>query len=340
MTYRSLLSGWTPTLTVVSGLLYVGCGAAPVNTGDDDAASGATGGAGGVGNGGASAVGGSGVGGATGGVGGATGGAGGATGGVGSGGTAGVITAGVTSSSGGTVAASLCGQPTGVATEKLIDDLEDGDNTVGNGLGDPVPPSRVGYWFTYNSNDSSCTPLSMGGNCPCKQSPPPDPQGLIPFPPAANPGNGSMFAAHTSGSACTTWGAGLGVDFNNCNTKSNPYNVSAYSGIGFSYKSNQPLRVLVGTQPNLPTSEGGSCGGTDCYNHHGKNFAAASAWTTVTISWAELQGTQQIGSPPADPQTYGEKRAFDPTKVLNLEFQVDASGGQNFDFWVDDVTFL
>jgi hypothetical protein len=242
-------------------------------------------------------------------------------------------------STGGTVAASLCGQASGMAADKLIDDLEDGDNTIGNGVGAPYPPARVGYWFTYNSNPTSCTPLMMSG-CPCMQAPPPDPLGLIPFPPAANPGNGSMFAAHTSGTGCTVWGAGLGVDFNNCSGKSNAYNVSAYTGVSFSYKSNQPIRVLVASVPNLPQSEGGQCPETDCHNHHGKNFAAATSWTTGQITWAELQGSAQIGTPAMNPQTYGATRPFDPAQVLNLGFQVDSAGGQSFDLWVDDVNFL
>lgn len=337
-----------PSLLVSAfgAVLFGACGPAPVDVEDDP--TGGSGGAGGSialgGAGGAVGNGGTGVGGAggaTGGSGGATGGTGtgGASGGVGGDGTAGVITAGVLNSTGGTMAASLCGTAVGAAGDKLIDDLEDGDNTIGNGMGAPVPPARVGYWFTYNSNPNTCTPLNMA-SCPCKQSPPPDPLGLIPFPPAANPGNGSMFAAHTSGTGCTVWGAGIGLDFNNCNTKSNAYDVSAYSGLSFQYKSTTPLRVLVGTVPNLPTSEGGQCGGSDCHNHHGKNFAAASAWTTGTITWAELSGSQQIGTPPANPQTYGEMRPFAPAQVINLEFQVDNQAGNNFDLWVDDVTFL
>jgi hypothetical protein len=331
-------------LSLCFGALFAACAASPPDPGDEEG-TGANGGAGGVGKGGSTASGGTGTGGTgTGGTTGGTstsGGTGATQGGSGGSdnGTAGVITAGVLNGTGGTVAPSLCGQATGSAADKLVDDLEDGDNTVGNGAGDPVPPTRVGYWFTYNSNPASCTPLTMGAECTCRQSPPPDPQGLIPFPPAGNPGNGSMFAAHTSGTGCTVWGAGLGLDFNNCNTKSNAYNVGAYTGISFQYKSNQPLRVLVGTTPNLPTAEGGTCS-SDCHNHHGKNFAAATSWTTGTITWSELSGTQQIGSPPADPQTYGEKRAFNPALVINLEFQVDNNGGASFDLWVDNVTFL
>ena len=193
------------------------------------------------------------------------------------------------------MAATLCGQAVGMAADTNIDDIEDGDNTIGNGMGQPMPPTRVGYWFTYNE--------TTDGSTTCKQTPPPDPSGLLPFPPEATPGNGSLFGAHTHGTGCTSkWGAGLGVDFNNCNMKSNPYDGSAYKGISFWYKSTTPIRVLVGTLPNLPTASGGTCA-SDCYNHHGKNFAASTGGTTATITWAELMGSQQIGSPPANPQT-------------------------------------
>jgi hypothetical protein len=341
MSARALLFRPSSAVTLLVAVLFGACGPEPVAVEDDPSGSNggaggaiATGGKGGIGTGGAAMGGAGGTTGATGGA------SGGASGGVGGDGTAGVVTAGVLNSTGGTRAASLCGTAVGTATDKLVDDLEDGDNTIGNGMGAPVPPARVGYWFTYNSNPNTCTPLNMAG-CPCKQSPPPDPLGLIPFPPSGNPGNDSMFAAHTSGTGCTTWGAGLGLDFNNCDAKSNPYDVSAYTGISFSYKSSQPIRVLVGTLPNLPTTEGGQCaGGTNCHNHHGKNFAAVAAWTTGTITWAELSGSQQIGTPPMNPQTYGEMRPFAPAQVLNLEFQVDMTGGANFDLWVDDVTFL
>jgi hypothetical protein len=196
-----------------------------------------------------------------------------------------------------------------------------------------MPPARIGYWFTYN--EKTDTPSSS-----CTQAPAPDPAGLLPFPPTAMPGNGSMYGAKTSGTGCTsTWGAGIGVDFNNCNMKSNAYDASAYTGISFWYKSKTPIRVLVGTKPNLPTAEGGACA-SDCYNHHGKNFAASTAGTTASITWAELSGTTQIGSPAADPQTYGTKRGFNPAQLLNLQVQVDQSGGASFEIWLDDLSFL
>ena len=240
-------------------------------------------------------------------------------------GTGGTISPGT----GGSSTSVSCGMAAGIASDKLVDDLEDGENTIGNGVGSPVPPSRIGYWFTYNEESASCD-----------QYPAPDPEGLLPFPPTAMPGNGSMFGAMTSGTGCTSvWGAGLGVDFNNCNGLSNAYDGSAYTGISFWYKSKTPIRVLVGTQPNLPTAEGGRCA-SDCYNHHGKNFAASTAGTMATITWAELGGSTQIGSPPADPQTYGEKRSFNAAQLLNLQVQVDQAGGGNFEIWLDDLSFL
>jgi hypothetical protein len=248
------------------------------------------------------------------------------TGGTASPGTGGTSSPGTGGSAGIT---NYCGMAAGVAADKLIDDLEDGDNTIGNGVGQPTPPARLGYWFTYNEESASCM-----------QSPAPDPEGLLPFPPSPMPGNGSMFGARTSGTGCTSiWGAGLGVDFNNCNLKSNAYDASAYTGISFWYKSKSPIRVLVGTKPNLPMADGGMCT-SECFNHHGKNFATSTAGTIATITWAELSGTAQIGSPPADPQTYGTKRGFNPAQLLNLQVQVDQAGGGNFEIWVDDLEFL
>ncbi|HEY3500273.1 MAG TPA: hypothetical protein VGK73_36530 [Polyangiaceae bacterium] len=230
---------------------------------------------------------------------------------------------------GGTTAV-LCGQAKGDASHLFLDDLEDGDNTLGNGQADPEPSVRLGYWFTYNEKTNSTS-------SPCNQAPPPDPQGLLPFPPTVNPGNGSMIGAHTSGTGCTAvWGAGIGVDFNNCNQMSNAYDASAYRGIQFWYKSTTPIRALVTSTPN--TAAGGCTG--ECDNHHGKNFAASPAGTSATITWAELSGTMQIGSPPADPQTFGTKRPFDPTKLLAFQVQVDQQGGASFDLWLDDLNFM
>jgi hypothetical protein len=244
-------------------------------------------------------------------------------------GAGGTGNAGSASTSGGT-AAVLCGQAKGAAADLLIDDLEDGDNTIGNGLNDPDPPVRVGYWFTYNEKTNNAAST-------CMQMPPPDPQGLLPFPPTPTPGNGSALGARTAGSSCTVvWGAGMGFDFNNCNKKSNVYDASAYQGIQFWYKSTQPIRALVAGYPN--TAAGGCT--ADCDNHHGKNFIASASGTTATITWAELSGTAQIGSPAADPQAYGTKRPFDPTKLLGFQVQVDQAGGASFEIWLDDLTFL
>jgi len=324
--------GSKSSLLALVAACFTGCASAPpALPGDYDTATGGTSATGAGGSGGASAGTTSGASGTTGGsaTGGTTGGATSGSSGTATGGGSG--TSGTTGS-GGTMAATLCGQAVGMATDTNIDDLEDGDNTIGNGMGQPMPPTRVGYWFTYNE--------TTDGSTTCKQTPAPDPSGLLPFPPEAMPGNGSMFGAHTHGTGCTSkWGAGLGVDFNNCNMKSNPYDGSAYKGISFWYKSTTPIRVLVGTLPNLPTASGGQCA-SDCYNHHGKNFAASTGGTTASITWAELMGSQQIGSPAANPQTYGAMRPFDPKQLLNIEIQVDQAGGSSFDFWVDTLLFL
>jgi hypothetical protein len=332
MRFQSFLSRSACSL-VLAGSALVACSAEPPEVPPEEIPRGGRGGSGNPGTGGSIAPGTGGtVSPGTGGT--ASPGTGGTTS-PGTGGTTSPGTGGTTSpGSGGSAGVSVsCGMAAGVAADKLIDDLEDGDNTIGNGEGQPMPPARIGYWFTYN--EKTDTPGSS-----CTQSPAPDPAGLLPFPPTAMPGNGSMYGAKTSGTGCTsTWGAGIGVDFNNCNMKSNAYDASAYTGISFWYKSKTPIRVLVGTKPNLPSAEGGACA-SDCYNHHGKNFAASTAGTAATITWAELSGTTQIGSPAADPQTYGTKRGFNPAQLLNLQVQVDQSGGASFEIWLDDLSFL
>src|SRR5687767_11958163 len=75
-----------------------------------------------------------------------TGGTGSSAGNTSSGGTGGGSVAG-SANNGGTTSV-VCGQGKGAATDLVIDDLEDGDNTIGNGANDPNPPVRVGYWFT------------------------------------------------------------------------------------------------------------------------------------------------------------------------------------------------
>ncbi len=321
------------------GLGLAGCGGGTF-TADNRAAAG-TAGTAGAGDGGSSSSAGAGAGGLAGGTeagaggsGGSTGGgagkdasggtagelagAGGVAGGAGLGGVAGELALGGTAgdaplagSGGGGGAPMACGKSAGDEPYKFLDDLEDGDRVLGN---DASPQARAGLWFTGTSCDGAPGALT----------------------PSENPDNGSDFAAMLSGEGCGR--AWIGVDFNNCNGVRARYDVSAYAGVSFRYRSNEPIRVMVTTVGNLPTTEGGSCSGVDCYNHHGKNFAGASSWTAGQVTWAELRGDAPIGTPPSPPQTFGETRPFATGTVLTVEFQVETDGA--VELWVDDLRFL
>jgi len=237
------------------------------------------------------------------------------TGGTNTGGTSGTFPTGGTSGSAtGGAAGGSCGPTTATAGEALIDDLEDGENGIA------MP--RIGYWYTYNDGTT------------CAQMPAPDPSGASPFPPTMAAGNGT-YAAKTSGAACGTWGAGMGFDLANCNSKSGAYNAGVFNGLSFWYKSSTPIRVIVATMAIIPTTRGGTCTpggmGMECDNGHGLDLPASPAGTVATVSF----------TPGATPngltQVFGQMKAFDKTQIVNIQWQV--AQALAFDFTIDDVQF-
>jgi hypothetical protein len=228
------------------------------------------------------------------------------------GGTAGTFPTGGTSGTAPTGGAAgtgaPCGPTTATAGEALITNLETGTNAI------EMP--RVGYWYTYNDGTT------------CAQMPAPDPSGATPFPPAAGAGNG-MFAAKTTGSACGTWGAGMGFDLANCNSKSGAYDASVFNGITFWYKSTTPIRLIVGTLGIIPTTRGGTCVpggmGAECDNGHGMDLMAAPAGMTVMAPFTGLS------------QAFGQMIAFNKAQIVNIQWQV--AQALAFDFTIDDVSF-
>jgi hypothetical protein len=210
--------------------------------------------------------------------------------------------------SGGTAGTGTCGPTTATAGEALISNLETGTNAIEG--------PRVGYWYTYNDGTT------------CAQMPAPDPSGATPFPPTAAAGNG-MFAAKTSGAACGTWGAGMGFDLANCNSKSGPYNASVFNGISFWYKSTTALRVIVGTTGIIPTTRGGTCVpggmGMECDNGHGMDLMPNPTGAVIMVPFTGLS------------QSFGQMKAFDKTQIVNIQWQV--AQALAFDFTIDDVMF-
>jgi hypothetical protein len=163
--------------------------------------------------------------------------------------------------------------------------------------------------------------------------PAPDPSGATPFLPASGSGNG-MYAAHTSGGACATWGAGMGFDLANCMSKSGAYNASAFNGMSFWYKSTTALRVIIATTAVIPTTRGGTCVpggmGMECDNGHGLDLAASPAGMVTTVSFT-------AGATNGLTQAFGQMKAFDKSQIVNIQWQVPQ--GMAFDFTIDDVAF-
>src|SRR5688572_484629 len=81
-----------------------------------------------------------------------------------------------------------------IPEEDLIDDLEDGDGAIHEVGG------RIGSWYTFNDETMTGT-----------QTPVPDTDFLA----AEGGAGGSLYAARTTGSGFTEWGAGMGLDVNN-----------------------------------------------------------------------------------------------------------------------------
>jgi hypothetical protein len=199
-----------------------------------------------------------------------------------------------------------CGTLTILPTN-LIDDMAAGTASI-------LPHGgRIGSWYTYDDGTAgavqtpaafaTCTPaLIPGGYC------------------------GSTHAQHTSGSGFTTWGAGIGFDFNGKVIGSPmPYDVSAFTGIVFSARGTPAVRFMVTAPATIPVAQGGSCT-TKCSDSFGTSIALSSAWEQYAIPFSSLK---QIG--------WGTKVAFDLTTALSVLFQV--AQNQSFDFWITDVGF-
>jgi hypothetical protein len=237
----------------------------------------------------------------------------GATGKAGGTGTAGAATGGA-----GAPPVGGCTVAAGTLADALIDDLEDGDNTI-RPLG-----KRVGYWYTYNDGTTGAVQV-------------PAPTALFK---GTAPGytTSPLLAAVTSGPAFTKYGAGMGFDFNNTAMKSCPYDASAYSGIKFWAKANtgnmamMALTAMVKIPATTPTtSASGTCAAM-CEDHYALKPAPVltTTWTQYTITFANAATFGQ--------NNFGTAVPFDKTKLIAMQFQVAKDFA--FNFSVDDITFF
>ena len=328
--------------------------------GNSGGSGGNSGGSGGNNTGGTTAKGGSG--GNSGGSGGNSGGSGGnsgGTGGTGAGGTgAGGTGAGGTGGGTGGTSAGGSGGGTSTAPADMISDFED---SPGNATMDPNG-GRTGYWYVYFPGSDTGTAPKSG----------------MTISPALNNGkpvltakDGSNNALHFTGSGYGASSgdnyAGTGAAFhpNASSYKiSDPYDVSAYTGISFKVKAGsgtQPaLFFEVLTKENQPSTSGGSATNQkiDLYNTRGQILytpwtatAVSSSWQTITVPFGTLvprwvPDSTGCGTAPSTPKCQASPLV--PKDVLGIQIssyqdngfpKVSGATAGTFDIWVDDVQF-
>jgi hypothetical protein len=199
------------------------------------------------------------------------------------------------------------------APSDLIDNLEDGDDAIDETNG------RLGGWYTFHDDT------------PGTQIPP-----ETGFTPTTGGADGSAFAAGTSGSGFTEWGAGMGFDLNNPEAVGQTggrgaYDASPYRSVAFKAKGNVPVRIALETLGVTPSDRGGGCTpstveGMECEDLHGVLINLTGEWKDYEVEFATLR---QGG--------WGLPVPFAAAEVTAVLFQADKD--LMFDFAVDDVRF-
>ncbi len=216
------------------------------------------------------------------------------------------------STSGGTTS------PSGDAGGDAVDVIDDMEGATGSIL---AKDGRVGAWYVYNDGTAGATETPG-----------------VPFlPTAISPPRGtSTYAANMKGEGFTTWGAGMGLNFNDPGNGDGgsakaSYDASKSDGITFWAKigagSTAAVRVNVSTKETDPA--GGTCTpAAKCSDHFGKNINLTAEWVQYTIKFSDLT---QLGWGQSVPK-------FNASALYACQFQVGK--GTSFDVWVDDIAFL
>jgi hypothetical protein len=155
----------------------------------------------------------------------------------------------------------------GSGREPLIDDFEDGDDTIR-----PLE-GRVGFWRWPREIDAP-------GTAPA----------LIPVPrPDATRGN--RLAQHVKGEQLLDWGAAIEFDF-----RPACYDASQYVGVSFQARGPGRIYFAARERSVIPITEGGSCE-SDCHNPHVAKIELESGFRTYQVRFAELR-QRGLGKPP------------------------------------------
>jgi hypothetical protein len=199
------------------------------------------------------------------------------------------------------------GPPVTITPEDVIDDFEDGDDSLKSVGG------RQGFWYTYKDpTPGMLTPDESAAVVPME----PGPEGM-------------GKALKVFGGGFKEWGAGVGFQFNKMgNDAPMTYNVSAFTGVAFMAKGNVPIRVGFGVPEVLPNSEGGTCVNnaamTNCNDLHSMVVRLTNEWRQYKIPFNRLAQ-----------QGYGMRATWDPTRVISAIFHVDVVA--SFEMVIDDV---
>lgn len=208
---------------------------------------------------------------------------------------------------------------------EMVDDMEMGTGSIRTSKG------RTGAWYTYNdaSPGGVQAPLAMTPFLPAMLTP------------ARDKGDGttSTMAARTNGMGFSTWGAGMGFDWNNAgagdaggNGVANPYDGSAYNAIVFCGKIGGGVGTVKVNFHNKDTDKsGGVCDSASnkCDDDFGASVTLGSDWKPFTLKFSEL-AQEGWGTPVAG--------GFKPATLLSLHFQVGKNA--TFDYYVDDIYLI
>jgi hypothetical protein len=158
-----------------------------------------------------------------------------------------------------------------IGSEPLIDDFEDGDDSV-----KPLE-GRVGFWRWAREIDAP-------GTAPA----------LIPVP-RSDATRANRLALHVKGGLLVDWGATVEFNF-----RPGCYDASKYVGVTFQARGPGRIYAAPREVDVIPIAEGGTCD-HDCHNPHVEKIDLDAAWHTYQVRWTDVR-QRGVDKPPFDPQ--------------------------------------
>ncbi|HEX2733279.1 MAG TPA: hypothetical protein VHM70_16825 [Polyangiaceae bacterium] len=200
-----------------------------------------------------------------------------------------------------------CDSAKGDGVTALIDDFEDGDNSL------IAQDGRDGSWYSYNSADDS------------------DAQTFEMVTPSGTPSPaGGERALHTAGSGFDWAGIGFGPRWSETDANGNDlscmYDASLYEGITFWGRGTGSVKFTAAVPESIPLASGGACDEVEgpCWDNPGKAIEFTEEWQQFVLPFAEML------------QSSGDL-ALDPTRIRTMQFETGSQA--TFDFWIDGMAF-